>query len=112
MIPVTRSVEYFNKYNEELEELGTLVGKYDISEIPLRKLKNIVSANEDDIYLFDMYDLNEEQLIKINLLLSQPISYSLDKFDYCLGCAAIKGYYENHKIKGRKKGGYPPPDLG
>jgi hypothetical protein len=73
MIPVKRSVEYFNKYNEKLEELGELVGKYDISEVSLRKLKNIVSAKDDDIYLYEMYDLNEDQLIKLNKLLRQPV---------------------------------------
>ena len=112
MIPVTRSIECFNKYNGELEELGTLVGKYDISGIPLRKLKNIVSANEDDIYLYDPYDLNEEQLLKINTLIIQPINYSLDKFDYCLACSVVDGYYEKHRIRGNRKGGYPPPNLG
>jgi hypothetical protein len=109
MIPVNRSIEYFNKYNEEFEELGTLAGKYDISEIPLKSLKKIVSANDDDIYLYDQYDLNEKQLNKLNQLLRRPISYSLDKFDYCLACTAIRGYYESHKITGKRKGGYPPP---
>lgn len=109
MIPVNRSIEYFHKYNEELEELGELVGRYDISEIPLRKLKNIVSANEDDIYLYDMYDLNESQLLKINALLTQPVSYSLDKYDYCLACSAVDGYYEKHNTMSKRRGGYPPP---
>jgi len=109
MIPVNRTIEYFNKYNKELEELGTLVGKHDISEISLKSLKKIVSANDDDIYLYDLYDLNEDQLIKINKLLNKPISYALDKFDYCLACSAIRGYYEGHKPTGKRKGGYPPP---
>ena len=109
MIPVNRRIEYFNKYNEELDELGELAGKYDISEIPLRKLKSIVSAKEDDTYLYDMYDLNEEQLSKINTLLKQPISCLIDKYDYCLSCSVVYGYYEKHKIRGGRKGGYPPP---
>ena len=109
MIPVTRCIEYFNKYNEEQEELGAIVGKYDISEVPLRELKRIVTANDCDIYLYDVYNLNEEQLIKLNNLLWQPINYSLDKFDYCLGCTAKKGYYGSHKTRGKRKGGYPPP---
>lgn len=109
MIPVNRSIEYFNKYNEELEELGELVGRYDISEISLRKLKKIISANEDDPYLYDMYDLDESLLLKINALLTQPVSYSLEKYDYCLACSAVKGYYKNHKTRGGRKGGYPPP---
>jgi hypothetical protein len=109
MIPVNRSIEYFDKYNQELEECGFLVGKYDISKIPLRKLKKIVSANEDDIYLYDVYDLKEDQLIKLNELLPQPISFSFGKFDYCLGASAIRGYYENHKTTGKRKGGYPAP---
>jgi hypothetical protein len=104
MIPVKRSIEYFNKYNEDLEELGTLVGKYDISEIPLMELKNIVSPNEDDIHLYDQYDLNEERLIKINMLVRQPIDYCLDKFDYCLACSAVEGYYEKHRIRRNRKG--------
>lgn len=106
MIPVTRSIECFTKYNEEL---GTFVGKYDISEIPLRKQKKIVLAKEDDIFLYNIYDLNEDQLIEINTLLRQPINYSFNKFDYCLACSVIDGYYEKHRIKGNRKGGYPPP---
>jgi hypothetical protein len=109
MIPVNRSIEYFDKYNQELEECGLLIGKYDISEVPLRTLKRIVPANAGDIYLYDVYDLKEEQLIKLNKLLGQTIGYSFDKFDYCLACSAIKGYYGNHKTTGRRKGGYPAP---
>jgi hypothetical protein len=109
MIPVNRSIEYFNKSNLELEELGTLVGRYDIPAIHLRELKRIVSSNGDDIYLYDLYDLDEEQLIKINSLLNHPITYSLDKYDYCLACSAVEGYYEKHRIRGNRKGGYPPP---
>jgi len=109
MIPVNRSIEYFNKYNEELEQLGEMVGKYDIPDITLRELKKIVSVNEDDPYLYDQYDLNEGQLQMINVLLANPITYSLDKYDYCLACSAVEGYYEIHKTRGNRKGGYPPP---
>lgn len=109
MIPVNRSIEYFNKYNEDLEEPGTLVGRYDISAIALRTLKRIVSPNEDDIYLYDVYNLNQDQLVKINDLLDNPIQYSLEKYDYCLACSAIVDYYKKHKIRGNRKGGYPAP---
>lgn len=112
MIPVNRSIEYFHKYNEELEQPGEIVGSYDISGISLRTLKKIISANEDDPYLYDMYDLDESLLLKINALLTQPISYSLENYDYCLACSAVDGYYENHKTKGKRKGGYPAPNLG
>jgi hypothetical protein len=94
MIPVNRAIEYFNKSNEEIEELGVLIGKYDISEISLIKLKEIVIANPDDDNLYDVYELNSKQLTQINELLNHPINYFLDKFDYCLTCSAVAGYYK------------------
>ncbi|MGZ3778748.1 MAG: DUF7683 domain-containing protein [Mucilaginibacter sp.] len=108
-IPVKRSVEYFNKSNLELGEFGELAGQYDISTIPLRTLKKIVADGDGDPYLYDVYDLNEEQLVTINALISEPIDYFFDKFDYCLACSAVPGYYEEHRTKGGRKGGYPAP---
>ena len=111
MIPVKRCVEYFNKYNADTEELGELIGRHDLPDIHLNILKNIVSPNKDDVYLYDIYDLNCDQLIKLNALLENNFDFFLDKYDYTLSCCAVEGYYDQHSITGKRKGGYPAPKL-
>jgi hypothetical protein len=103
MIPVTREVDFYEKYGEEF------IGTIDVSEIPLKKLRKIVLPKMDDDLLYDLYLLSKEQLDEINKLIKIPIKYSLDKHEYFLGCTAVEGYYEKHKIRGGRKGGYPPP---
>ncbi len=111
MIPVKRSVEYYRKYNDDFTAGGEFVGRYDISEIPLTKIKRIVIPKEDDIFLYEQYNLDEKQLDVIISLLNTSFIYSLRDYDYCLACNAIKGYYDKHRVTGKRKGGYPAPDL-
>ncbi len=105
-IPVKRYVDFYEKNGEEF------IAAIDITGLPFRKLLKIVHAKENDPRLYDSYLLYKEQLDEINKLLQSPINYLLDKHEYFLGCAAVEGYYEMHKVKGGRKGGYPPPNWG
>jgi len=87
-IPVTRSIDFYEKNGEEF------LGQFDISQIPLPFLLEIVSPNEDDPLLFDSYLMEKFQLDKINEMLETPIEYYLNKYEYFLGCTAIDGYYK------------------
>ena len=88
-VPVTRSIDFYEKNGEEF------LGQFDISQISLPFLLEIVSPNEDDPLLYDSYLLEKLQLDKINGMLKTPIEYSLHKYEYFLGCTAIEGYYSN-----------------
>ncbi|TAL45882.1 MAG: hypothetical protein EPN92_06905 [Chitinophagaceae bacterium] len=88
IVEIERSVNiYQNSDNELVEEI--------IIDIPLEKLKEIVTAKEEDPSLYEAYLLNDQQLEKINLLLEKKIEPDFTQFFYVLEAAGIYDWSAN-----------------
>ena len=88
IVEIERSINiYRNSDNELVEEI--------IIHIPLEKLKEIVTAKEDDPSLYEAYLLNEPQLEKFNLLLEKKITPDFKQFFYVLEAAGIYDWSAN-----------------
>ena len=83
---------------ERLIEINTLdtneeVESINIDHIPLEKLLEIFTPHEHgDPLLYDPYDIDEDQMKKLNNYLKEPIIYDNVKYDYTL---AAFGTYQD-----------------
>lgn len=79
LISVERVIEINTRdTNEEVESIN-------IDFIPLEKLLEIFTPHEHgDPLLYDPYDIDEEQMSKLNNYLKEPVSYDNVKYDYTL----------------------------
>ncbi|MGE5520261.1 MAG: hypothetical protein ACM3VS_10075 [Candidatus Dadabacteria bacterium] len=84
LLRVQRVIEVYRKGTDDvLEEI-------DISHIPLEQLLKIFEPYErGDPLLYDPYDINEEQLVKLNSYLQNSITYDSSKYDYNLASFGV-----------------------
>lgn len=83
LIRVERTVNiYAKKGSEPLEEIN-------IDTISFSMLKEIVAPEKDDPLLYDGYDLDANQLDKINKLIDGKIKPNHKLYNYILVCGGI-----------------------
>jgi hypothetical protein len=84
LIGVERFIEINTRdTNEEVESIN-------IDFISLEKLLEIFTPNEHgDPLLYDPYDIDEEQMKKLNNYLKEPVIYDNVKYDYTLAAFGI-----------------------
>jgi len=84
LLRVERVIEVLKKGTSEVVE------EIDISHIQLERLLEIFEPYErGDPLLYDPYDINEEQLLKLNSYLKNPVSNDSTKYDYNLASFGV-----------------------
>jgi hypothetical protein len=92
LIKTERTINIYKKSNSNVLEEPTI--EINIDSIPLDILQQTVTANTDDPYLYDAYNLNEQQLTKLNSYLNNAIVPDLNAFEYYLECYGIYDWKE------------------
>jgi hypothetical protein len=83
LLRVERTINiYRNEDDELLQEIN-------VDSIPFEKLKEIVPPGDDDPLMYDGYDLDNEQLNKINSYLVEKIEPDFKLYSYILVCGGI-----------------------
>jgi hypothetical protein len=83
LIRVDRSVVVY------LVEKEKIYLEIPISDISLEELKSIVTPKEEDPFLYDGYELTENQLNRINDFLENKIVSDFKLYYYILECEGI-----------------------
>ncbi len=89
LLRTERIVKYYNNFNEEI------VGEYNIDEIPVEALLNIVIPKPDDPLLYDGRILSREQFEKINDILTEKIIPDFNLYYYVLECSGVYDWDSN-----------------
>ena len=92
LIKTERTINIYKKTDSNVLEEPTKEINVDL--IPFDILKQTVTANIDDTYLYDAYTLNEQQLTKLNSYLNDAIVPDFTAFEYYLECYGIYDWKE------------------
>ena len=83
LIRVERVIVLYNKkWEKPLKE-------FNLDNIPLNKIREIVTPKEDDDLLYDGYVLDLAQLEAMNKFMYNKIEINMDLYNYVLECNGI-----------------------
>jgi hypothetical protein len=82
LIREERSIYVFKKTKSKYR--GQEIDKIDIDSISFDVVKNIVTPNDGDPFLFDPYPLSPDELDKLNKFIEPKIKPDHKKFDYVM----------------------------
>ena len=82
-----RTINVYKKIKGKF--LEDAVTEINIDFIPLEFLQEIIVAIDDDPLLYNAYDLNKEQIDKLNPYLEKQIVPDFKRFEYWLECYGI-----------------------
>ncbi|MFY0256520.1 hypothetical protein ACDQ55_21510 [Chitinophaga sp. 30R24] len=83
LIRIEREIKIYRKNDSEI------IREINIDSIDFNIIIEIVPPPEDDPLLYEGHILNENQLIKFNHYLQEPINPNFDLYFYVLECTGI-----------------------
>jgi hypothetical protein len=81
-----RVERFLQVYTLKRNKLNT---EYSVDHIELETIRNIVHPPEDDVEIYDNYELNEKQISKFNEFLPKKIKPKMDVYFYVLVSVGI-----------------------
>jgi len=93
LLRVERSINIYKRTKSKY--LGDSIQEINIDFISFELLNKIIIANEEDPLLYDPYELNVEQIEKLNTYLENKINPDFKTFEYFLECYGIYEKMEN-----------------
>ncbi len=84
LIKELRTINIYKKTKSKY--LEDALAEINVDHIPIDKMKEIIVANPDDPFLLDGYELNKEQIEKLNCYIEDKIFPDFKTKEYFFEC--------------------------